>query len=99
MIRNSYSDPYGTCLLINSPVNNADPAEERIDRIIGQPDLKCRIIIRNSCLLELPETAKLSFINFKINSYRVIGGYCVKTVSYTHLRAHETDSYLVCRLL
>src|SRR5665647_3897307 len=24
---------------------------------------------------------------------------CVRTVSYTHLRAHETDSYLVCRLL
>src|SRR5665647_3974507 len=23
----------------------------------------------------------------------------LKTVSYTHLRAHETDSYLVCRLL
>ena len=23
----------------------------------------------------------------------------VKAVSYTHLRAHETDSYLVCRLL
>src|SRR5665647_3172402 len=23
----------------------------------------------------------------------------VDTVSYTHLRAHETDSYLVCRLL
>src|SRR5680860_1473622 len=23
----------------------------------------------------------------------------VITVSYTHLRAHETDSYLVCRLL
>ena len=22
-----------------------------------------------------------------------------KAVSYTHLRAHETDSYLVCRLL
>src|SRR5665647_58551 len=22
-----------------------------------------------------------------------------QTVSYTHLRAHETDSYLVCRLL
>ena len=22
-----------------------------------------------------------------------------RTVSYTHLRAHETDSYLVCRLL
>src|SRR5665647_3354039 len=24
---------------------------------------------------------------------------CSWTVSYTHLRAHETDSYLVCRLL
>ena len=24
---------------------------------------------------------------------------CLDTVSYTHLRAHETDSYLVCRLL
>ena len=23
----------------------------------------------------------------------------IRTVSYTHLRAHETDSYLVCRLL
>ena len=24
---------------------------------------------------------------------------CGISVSYTHLRAHETDSYLVCRLL
>src|SRR5664279_6089552 len=24
---------------------------------------------------------------------------CLTPVSYTHLRAHETDSYLVCRLL
>src|SRR5665647_2740165 len=24
---------------------------------------------------------------------------CIPSVSYTHLRAHETDSYLVCRLL
>src|SRR5665647_318276 len=24
---------------------------------------------------------------------------CLRSVSYTHLRAHETDSYLVCRLL
>ena len=23
----------------------------------------------------------------------------IEAVSYTHLRAHETDSYLVCRLL
>src|SRR5665647_3746192 len=25
--------------------------------------------------------------------------YFTRPVSYTHLRAHETDSYLVCRLL
>ena len=25
--------------------------------------------------------------------------YHLSSVSYTHLRAHETDSYLVCRLL
>src|SRR5665647_832838 len=25
--------------------------------------------------------------------------FCAVPVSYTHLRAHETDSYLVCRLL
>ena len=28
-----------------------------------------------------------------------VEGYHIETVSYTHLRAHETDSYLVCRLL
>ena len=27
------------------------------------------------------------------------GTYTFGTVSYTHLRAHETDQYLVCRLL
>src|SRR5665647_3865426 len=28
-----------------------------------------------------------------------VAGVFVEAVSYTHLRAHETDSYLVCRLL
>ena len=31
-----------------------------------------------------------------IESFRKV---CPDPVSYTHLRAHETDSYLVCRLL
>ena len=30
---------------------------------------------------------------------RALGRRRGETVSYTHLRAHETDSYLVCRLL
>src|SRR5680860_283943 len=29
---------------------------------------------------------------------RPIPAICIRSVSYTHLRAHETDSYLVCRL-
>eukprot|EP00658_Telonema_sp_P-2_P062525 TRINITY_DN51198_c0_g1_i1.p1 TRINITY_DN51198_c0_g1~~TRINITY_DN51198_c0_g1_i1.p1 ORF type:complete len:118 (+),score=40.69 TRINITY_DN51198_c0_g1_i1:170-523(+) len=29
----------------------------------------------------------------------LIGGYDIITVSYTHLRAHETPEHLVCRLL
>src|SRR5680860_1739187 len=29
----------------------------------------------------------------------VFSGIITRSVSYTHLRAHETDSYLVCRLL
>ena len=29
----------------------------------------------------------------------VFASFSLSTVSYTHLRAHETDSYLVCRLL
>src|SRR5665647_3629546 len=28
---------------------------------------------------------------------KTLGGNCLLPVSYTHLRAHETDSYLVCR--
>src|SRR5665647_3901408 len=33
------------------------------------------------------------------HAYLFTGTRGVGTVSYTHLRAHETDSYLVCRLL
>src|SRR5665647_204802 len=29
----------------------------------------------------------------------IVASQTIPTVSYTHLRAHETDSYLVCRLL
>src|SRR5665647_3873670 len=31
--------------------------------------------------------------------YQGCSGSASRSVSYTHLRAHETDSYLVCRLL
>ena len=35
----------------------------------------------------------------KMDLYEKILAGEEKPVSYTHLRAHETDSYLVCRLL
>src|SRR5665647_3532389 len=44
--------------------------------------------------LPVPETL-LSILYLGIMS----GGIAIIPVSYTHLRAHETDSYLVCRLL
>src|SRR5664279_5832635 len=34
-----------------------------------------------------------------LRGYRKKPDYRTMPVSYTHLRAHETDSYLVCRLL
>src|SRR5680860_1680288 len=39
--------------------------------------------------------------NLKVNGYVLeqCGLFYRSPVSYTHLRAHETDSYLVCRLL
>src|SRR5664279_1964871 len=35
------------------------------------------------------------YAGFPVSAQRCMAA----TVSYTHLRAHETDSYLVCRLL
>src|SRR5665647_1119853 len=38
--------------------------------------------------------------DIKIGRYKCSNCNCTpEAVSYTHLRAHETDSYLVCRLL
>src|SRR5665647_1004115 len=37
----------------------------------------------------------------RVQAYRILNSAAehIGPVSYTHLRAHETDSYLVCRLL
>src|SRR5664279_2898155 len=44
-------------------------------------------------------TWKLRSRSFSHNSQYLIYLMSYQAVSYTHLRAHETDSYLVCRLL
>src|SRR5664279_334405 len=43
--------------------------------------------------------SSLAFGSIGSSSNGVGGYYTLISVSYTHLRAHETDSYLVCRLL
>src|SRR5680860_1723870 len=50
----------------------------------------------SSCMVERSDNASSTTLNlnFDVCFLRVI-----IPVSYTHLRAHETDSYLVCRLL
>src|SRR5665647_3709410 len=60
-------------------------------------------IIENTSFQKSVENFK---INYSIDDELVRKAYLVlvtspeyKAVSYTHLRAHETDSYLVCRLL
>ncbi len=43
--------------------------------------------------------AKLAGAPDKVSVWLYLCGYPCSPVSYTHLRAHETDQYLVCRLL
>src|SRR5665647_3717088 len=52
--------------------------------------------INNSIEIQLNKKERKYF--FPIYQYGEQSG-TIKPVSYTHLRAHETDSYLVCRLL
>ena len=47
-------------------------------------------------LMVIPTFIAITFVTFALIHF--IPGDPV-AVSYTHLRAHETDSYLVCRLL
>src|SRR5680860_1616463 len=55
--------------------------------------------------LAIAENSKLEYVSFSCpakGKLEKIDGKFLMTevpVSYTHLRAHETDSYLVCRLL
>src|SRR5665647_3271707 len=80
-----------------------------------QIDLVARIVKQNDEIVKLTSTEYNLMALFAKNEGRVlthqfilreIWGFNYQTetqylraVSYTHLRAHETDSYLVCRLL
>src|SRR5665647_3660448 len=55
--------------------------------------IRCVKIIHN-IITNIGECSQRSFLR-EIMQMSI----CLLPVSYTHLRAHETDSYLVCRLL
>ena len=48
---------------------------------------------------ELLERLSTSRREFNATAFAELDRNLSDAVSYTHLRAHETDSYLVCRLL
>src|SRR5680860_1840571 len=62
------------------------------DRVPSFPAAEARSLIEK----ELGLTVERLFVSF---SDEPIAAASIGPVSYTHLRAHETDSYLVCRLL
>src|SRR5664279_6392598 len=60
--------------------------------------LRGRYELCHSCLKmipELQESVLCAIFQLEENQHTIFS----EAVSYTHLRAHETDSYLVCRLL
>ena len=52
----------------------------------------------SNCFMNAPETSWVMATTMQGRASR-FSMTCPLAVSYTHLRAHETDSYLVCRLL
>ena len=53
------------------------------------------VVKANAYGLGLKQVAKALYVE----GARIFFVATAEAVSYTHLRAHETDSYLVCRLL
>ena len=54
---------------------------------------------RRVVLISLTEKGRRAYEHHRLFHDKMIKATIANTVSYTHLRAHETDSYLVCRLL
>src|SRR5665647_1522878 len=61
--------------------------------LLPEQQRKRTSLIYNNCLFQMPQPG------FEPGTTRSSVWRSPRPVSYTHLRAHETDSYLVCRLL
>src|SRR5665647_3738145 len=86
--KNSASDSLFTARAIpveDTPIESNREYESTLDRSVGT---SVRPIAPSPIIIKIKPTTR-----------RTSPAISPKAVSYTHLRAHETDSYLVCRLL
>ena len=90
--------------------NNADKIEKVVASILEQTrDLDFRLIISDNMSADgTADIIRQKFPQVTVVENHENGGFgkghnavmdMLDSVSSTHLRAHETDSYLVCRLL
>src|SRR5665647_3563947 len=100
----AYNHTFGIPVVISNCSNNYGPNQFHEKLIPGYGKVEN---IRDWLYVEDHTVViDLIFHNGKVGETYNIGGYnewknidIITAVSYTHLRAHETDSYLVCRLL
>src|SRR5665647_1394479 len=68
-------------------------------RLSGAIEAHCVAFINRQCPSRAERTSSFTNACFVCNGCGPYRKPFNQPVSYTHLRAHETDSYLVCRLL
>src|SRR5680860_1805796 len=87
---------------INSTIKAINDGQ--IYRYISKPwdDEELKLVIRHALAFQLSERRRLALEKLTRKQNKELQALNSsledKAVSYTHLRAHETDSYLVCRL-
>src|SRR5665647_1858555 len=102
----AFGGPVGSLVVAPEPMAASDPADmaEQAPAVVhaAQKLVTAAIVAGPAIALAIVipwlwgHAVNLSDIVMGLVLY-VLTGF--GTVSYTHLRAHETDSYLVCRLL
>src|SRR5664279_2690044 len=107
MKNSSQKIPFYICLLLsviffNSACNQKQPAAAVFVAAsdLASENLKGSVTQVESDSYKIDSTGKTGPLDEKnIERFDSAGYTSSYAVSYTHLRAHETDSYLVCRLL
>src|SRR5664279_6134125 len=74
------------------PARQVDPAADRLGALVQAADAE-------RARLGQVVLADAAAVVADVEREHAAGEREIDPVSYTHLRAHETDSYLVCRLL